>query len=108
MNEECGSTYREPWYQKRVFPLIPIITFNKGDEWNSTRIGINWLFFMIWDSMTPWPEFNLYFEGHGTGFRLCIIPYISFHFKIPFPYWTRFEHEWFWRRGRRSKFKWMR
>lgn len=86
MSQTASGYYRkEKWYNRNVFPLIPVITVRKANEHNTSSFTFRWLFFTIWtlDSFS----FELAFVATthwGIGL-IGILPYIRWVVAIPCP-----------------------
>ena len=108
MSELCVSMEKPVWYKHHLFPLVPMFWYREGNEHNSRDFQLNWLFFRLSSMMTPYPSINAYVEGHGIGFSVRFL-YLMLNVSIPFwGKWQRYEHDYIWRIGAKSKFKWMR
>ena len=104
MSETGAVENRTERYYREQCPIIPALMYKKGNEYNSTRFGISWLFFRVTDAMTPWPAFSIEISGARISFL-----YIALYICLP---WSWKINSWsqqnFWRIGAKSKYKWMR
>ena len=86
MSQTASGYYRkEKWYNKNVFPLVPVVTVRKANEHNTSGFTFRWLFFTIWTLNSF--EFELAFvvtTHWGIGF-IGILPYIRWVVAIPCP-----------------------
>ena len=49
MSQTASGYYRkEKWYNRNIFPLVPVITIKKADEHNTNGFTFRWLFFTFW------------------------------------------------------------
>lgn len=80
------SCYRkEKWYNKNIFPLVPIITLRKANEHNTSSFTFRWLFFTAWTLDSFSFELSLVATTHwGIGF-IGIFPYLRWVVAIPCP-----------------------
>src|SRR5262244_1090736 len=73
------------WYNWIRFPLVPIIHYDPGDQWNSSGASFSWLNFRLWtvDDFAIGLEFMIEEVGIWIRFR---IPYVNMYlWLIPFP-----------------------
>lgn len=80
-----GYTRKEKWYNKNIFPLVPIITLRKEDEHNTKNFTFRWLIFTFW-SLDAF-QFELSFNidtRWGIGFTF-LLPYLRGVIAIPCP-----------------------
>lgn len=90
------------------FHWYPAILNKPGDEHNSRRLGVSWLWFLICDNMAPTLSIDVTLEFWGFTVRISV-PYISFYLRILFP--TKLDswaHRNLWRVGERSKYGWQK
>ena len=86
MSQTTSGYYRkEKWYNRNVFPLVPVITVRKANKHNTSSFTFRWLFFTIWtlDSFS----FELAFVASthwGIGL-IGILPYVRWVVAIPCP-----------------------
>lgn len=62
---------KDPWWQHPKFPLIPQTDFCKGDEQNTSRWSLSWLWFRVWTLDCFSLEFSV--ELDYTGFNVKFI-----------------------------------
>ena len=80
-----GYSRKEKWYNKNVFPLVPVITIRKANEHNTSSFTFRWLFFTIWTLDSFSFELSVVATTHwGIGF-IGILPYIRWVVAIPCP-----------------------
>ena len=75
------------WYNREIFPLVPIFETRKANSHNSKWFSFSWLIFKFWslDSFGFQLAFNLDVHwGFGITF---ILPYLRGVICIPCPYW---------------------
>jgi len=81
---EVESYYkREKWYNKSIFPLVPIITIKKSEEHNTSGFTFMWLFFQFWTLDTFQFELAVNIDTHwGIGVTF-VLPYFRGVIAIP-------------------------
>ena len=86
MSQTASGTYRrEKWYNRNVFPLIPVINIKKANEHNTSGFTFRWLFFTFWSLNSFEFEFAFVASTHwGIGF-IGILPYLRWVVAIPCP-----------------------
>lgn len=86
MSQTAAGYYRkEKWYNRNVFPLVPVITIKKADEHNTSAFTFRWLFFTIWTLDSFSFELSIVASTHwGIGF-IGILPYLRWVVAIPCP-----------------------
>jgi hypothetical protein len=86
MSQTASGNYRkQKWYNHKVFPLIPVITTKKANEYNSSSFCFRWLFFTVWSLDTIQFEFAFVANTHwGIGF-IGLLPYLRWVVTIPCP-----------------------
>ena len=86
MSQTASGTYRkQKWYNKNVFPLIPVIDIQKADKYNTSGFSFRWLFFTFWSLDSFGFEFAFVATTHwGIGFN-GILPYLRWVVAIPCP-----------------------
>ena len=84
--ETLSGTYRkEKWYNKNVFPLIPVINIKKASKHNTSGFNFKWLIFTFWSLDSFAFEFAIVADTHwGIGF-IGILPYLRWTITIPCP-----------------------
>jgi len=104
-----GSYRNEKWYNKNIFPLIPVITTKKADEHNTYSFCFRWLVFTFWSLDSFQFELSFNIDTHwGIGVTF-IIPFLRGVIAIPCPVrlgiwinkrmdrkplWLKKEHQW--------------
>ncbi len=82
---ESGYYRKEKWYNKNVFPLVPVITVSKANEYNTSGFTFRWLFFTVWTLDCFSFEFSVVATTHcGIGL-IGIIPFLRWVIAIPCP-----------------------
>lgn len=86
MSQTASGFYRkEKWYNKNIFPLIPVITIKKADEHNTSGFNFRWLFFTFWSLDSFAFEMTIVIDNHwGIGI-IGILPYLRWVIAIPCP-----------------------
>lgn len=86
MSQTASGTYRkQKWYNKNVFPLIPVIDIKKANKHNTSSFSFRWLFFTVWSLDSFKFEFAFVASTHwGIGF-IGILPYLRWVVAIPCP-----------------------
>lgn len=80
-----GYARKEKWYNKNIFPLVPVITIRKSNENNTKSFSFRWLFFTIWSLDSFAFEFSVVADTHwGVGF-VGILPYLRWVVAVPCP-----------------------
>lgn len=92
------------WYNSYEFPLIPVITKKKGDEWNTSSWSFNWLFIRLWTLDAFEFEIGIVIDTHWGIGVIGILPYLRWVVAIPAPYsiqrWTQTN---LWRKPKKLK-----
>jgi len=85
--EEAKSSYpiKEKWYNKWIFPLMPIIKIRKSDEYNTSGFTFKWLFFSFWSLDCFAFEFSINIDTHWGIAITFILPYLRGVIGIPLP-----------------------
>lgn len=106
---EYGQVGRNqhPFYSGE-FAWLPIGIYEKGNEHNSATVAIRWLWFVVRDA--GYMGFGFSFSLNLDGLHLRVgIPYINAHLRVEFPItWSSWGYRNIYRRGEKSKYKWMR
>lgn len=77
----CNRT----WYNNNQFPIIPIFTKKKGDEYNTKSFSFCWLFLKVWTLDAFQFEISFTADSHwGIGIT-ALLPYLRIVFCIPCP-----------------------
>ena len=86
MSHSASGTFRkQKWYNKNVFPLIPILEIKKADKHNTSGFSFRWLFFTFWSLDSLGFEVSFVISNHwGIGF-IGILPYLRWVIAIPCP-----------------------
>jgi len=73
------------WYRHHKFPLLPMYSYDYGDDWNAPSVQFSWLFLRMWT--VSHFSFCASIEFDSAGFRLAFsLPYLRiFIWLIPFP-----------------------
>jgi hypothetical protein len=86
MSHTASGHYRkQKWYNKNVFPLIPVIDIKKSNEHNTSGFSFRWLIFTFWSLDSFAFEVAFVSTTHwGIGFN-GIFPYLRWVIAIPCP-----------------------
>ncbi len=86
MSQTAAGSYRnEKWYNKNVFPLVPVVVFKKADKWNTSSFSFRWLVFTVWSRNSFDFELSLVIDTHwGIGI-IGLLPYLRWVVTIPCP-----------------------
>lgn len=80
-----GYARKEKWYNKNIFPLVPVITLRKGDNHNTKNFTFRWLIFTFWSLDAFQFELSFNIDTHwGIGFTF-LLPYLRGVIAIPCP-----------------------
>lgn len=80
----CHSR-EEKWYNRGIFPLVPVIKINKANEYNTGGFTIRWLIFTFWSLDSFQFELSLNIDTHwGIGVTF-LLPYLRGVIAIPCP-----------------------
>lgn len=75
-----------PWYQRGIWPLLPIFELRRGDRYTTTEFSFNWLFLNVWSHAAPHVGIEVQLGSEGFWVRLEI-PYLFIRFNIvPVPH----------------------
>jgi hypothetical protein len=86
MSHTASGYYRkEKWYNKNIFPLIPVITIRKSNEHNTSNFTFRWLFFTIWTLDGFQFEVAVVADTHWGIGVIGILPYLRWVVTIPCP-----------------------
>lgn len=81
----CGSYRNKKWYNRNVFPLVPVITIKKEDQYNTSGFVFRWLFFTFWTLDCFQFELSFNIDTHwGIGITF-LLPYLRGVIAIPCP-----------------------
>lgn len=81
----CGMQREEKWYNKNIFPLVPILEIAKSDEHNTSGFTFKWMFITLWTLDTPSVEVAVVADTHWGIGVVGILPYLRWVFTIPCP-----------------------
>lgn len=86
MSQSSAGSYREEkWYNKSIFPLVPVITVRKENEYNTSGFTFRWLFFTFWSLDAFQFELSFNIDTHwGMGITF-LLPYLRGVIAIPCP-----------------------
>lgn len=86
MAQTASGEYRkQKWYNRNVFPLIPIVSIRKADQHNTSGFTFRWLFFTAWTLDAVEFEIAVTIDSHwGIGLK-GILPYLRWCISIPCP-----------------------
>ena len=80
-----GYHRKEKWYNKNVFPLVPVITVRESNEHNTSNFTFRWLFFTFWSLDAFQFELAFNISTHwGIGITF-LLPYLRGCIGIPCP-----------------------
>jgi hypothetical protein len=82
---EQSNIKPERWYNREIFPLIPKISYKKGDKYNTPSLSFRWLFFRFWTLDTFEFELSIVMDGHWGLGVIGILPYLRWVICIPCP-----------------------
>ena len=86
MSHTSSGYYRkEKWYNKNIFPLIPVIQIKKADQHNTSSFSFRWLFFTIWTLDSFQFEFTIVANTHWGVGVIGLLPYLRWVITIPCP-----------------------
>lgn len=80
-----GYYQKEKWYNKNVFPLVPVIKVKKANEHNTSGFTFRWLFFTIWSLDSFSFELAFVASTHWGIGLIGLLPYIRWVVTIPCP-----------------------
>ena len=79
----AGYYRRQKWYNKNIFPLVPVIEVKKANKHNTSGFTFRWLFITLWSLDSFQFELSLTADTHwGLGFK-GMIPYLRWVVSIP-------------------------
>ena len=85
MAEEKGQLNSAPWYRREAFPLVPILSLKKADEYNTSGFVFTWMGLQLWTLDSVEFELSIVMNEHwGVGF-MGILPYLRWVLTIPMP-----------------------
>lgn len=86
MSQTASGNYRkEKWYNRNIFPLVPLITIKKSDDNNTSGFTFRWMVFTFWSLDSFSFELSIVATTHwGIGI-IGILPYLRWVIAIPCP-----------------------
>jgi len=86
MSQTASGRFRkQKWYNKNVFPLVPVLEIKKADEHNTGGFTFRWLIFTFWTLDSFSFEASIVCDTHwGLGLT-AILPYLRAVICIPCP-----------------------
>lgn len=86
MSHTVSGTYRtQKWYNRNIFPLIPVLELKKANEHNTGGFTFRWLFITLWTLDSVQFELAITADNHwGLGFK-GLLPYLRWVVAIPCP-----------------------
>ena len=80
------SNYKpRKWYNRYIFPLVPVFTTREANEHNTSGFSFDWLFIKIWSRDSIDLEFAFVLSEHwGIGIT-ALLPYLRIVVCIPCP-----------------------
>jgi len=86
MSKTASGSYREQkWYNKNVFPLIPVIEIRKPNKHNTSSFSFRWLIFTFWTLDSFSFELSIVATSHWGIGVIGILPYLRWVVAIPCP-----------------------
>lgn len=86
MSHTSAGYYRkEKWYNRNVFPLIPVIQVRKANKYNTSNFTFRWLFFTGWSLDRFGFEISVVADTHWGIGVIGILPYLRWVVTIPCP-----------------------
>jgi hypothetical protein len=86
MSQTSSGFYRkEKWYNRNIFPLIPVLEIREENEHNNKHFSFRWLFFHIWSLDHLSFELSLVADTHWGIGVIGIMFYLRWVFCIPCP-----------------------
>ena len=80
-----GYCRKQKWYNKNIFPLVPVIEHRKPDENNTRHFSFRWLIFTFWSLDAFQFELSVNADTHwGIGITF-LLPYLRGVIAIPCP-----------------------
>lgn len=96
-----GMQRKEKWYNKNIFPLVPVLEIKSRDGEQKKGFVFRWMFLTVWDLDFPSFEVSVVADTHwGLGI-IGILPYLRWVFTIPCP---EKVSTWVYRNLNRNKF----
>jgi len=80
--ERCSSYQYGAWWRWHRFPLLPQLHIRYGDDYNSHSFSFDWLFFHVWDAMSPDIGINIQLDDQCFKIQ-AHLPYLHLLFKVP-------------------------
>ena len=98
-----GTSRNQKWYNKNIFPLVPVLEIRKKDKYNTSGFKFRWLFITIWSLDTLKFEFSITTDMHwGLGFT-GVLFYMRWVVTIPFT--EKFGNWWHKLTNRRVRYR---
>lgn len=104
MSHTASRTARnQKWYNKNIFPLVPLLWITKENGYKTSKFRFRWLFISISSidylgfRLSVTFDFNTCFGLHGMFF------YLSWGLLIPFP--EKFTDLWYKLTARRVRYR---
>ena len=96
-----GTSRNQKWYNKNIFPLVPILEIKKRDKFNTSGFTFRWLFITICSLDSLEFEFSITADANwGLGFT-AIFFYMKWDVAMPCP--EKFSDLWYKLTARRVK-----
>ena len=74
--DSVAMTDKYKWYYWHRFPLLPIFSHSKPDEWNERNFSFSWLNIRLWTMMSPDIGIGVTIEDIG-GYVDFRVPYLK-------------------------------
>lgn len=86
MSQTASGNFRvQKWYNRNLFPLVPLVEIKKADKYNTKGFNFRWLFFTFWSLDSFQFELSFNIDTHwGIGITF-LIPYLRGVIAIPCP-----------------------
>lgn len=81
----CGMQREQKWYNRNIFPLVPVLEIRKADEHNTSNFTFRWMFLTLWTLDVPSIEVAVVADTHWGFGVIGILPYLRWVFTIPCP-----------------------
>jgi hypothetical protein len=87
MIEDCENSKTRKWYTNYTFPLIPVISYRKANQYNTFNWTFHWMFFKVWTRDAFDFEIAFTISGHwGIGVT-ALLPYLRLVITVPCTEW---------------------
>jgi hypothetical protein len=80
-----GGMKTEKWYNRNIFPLLPVIERRKSNEHNTSSFSFRWLIFTFWTLDHFSFELSIVATEHWGVGVIGILPYLRWVIAIPCP-----------------------